>query len=112
MNSNEGEQQGYPTPADLQQGRVPILSTLAMAAVAVAIGVAGLTGCADGLSNVGLAGDDTSRGVGPDPALPAPQARLIPMVNIAVATGQVGLQAAQGKKARPSGTGLERQRWL
>ncbi|GAA0769048.1 sorbosone dehydrogenase family protein [Ideonella azotifigens] len=115
MTQDEGAQEGHQTPADLQQGRVPILSTLAMAAVAIAVGVAGLTGCVDGLTNLGLAADDTSHGVGPDPALPAPQASLIPTVNIAEATGWAGdakPQAAPGTQVRPFAKGLDHPRWL
>jgi glucose/arabinose dehydrogenase len=54
-------------------------------------------------------------GVGPDPALPAPQTRLVPTLNIAPATGWPEGAAptpAPGLGVKAFATGLDHPRWL
>jgi glucose/arabinose dehydrogenase len=75
----------------------------------LAVVVAGLSACG------GTARLPVSAGMGPNPALPPPRTSLIPVVNVATATGWPPGKTptpAPGLEVRPFATGLNHPRWL
>jgi glucose/arabinose dehydrogenase len=80
-----------------------------LAVLLLVLGVLAIGSCA---SNADLS---VAAGTGPDPALPAPKKALLPLVNVAKATGWEDGQmprAAEGLTVAPFATDLDHPRWL